>query len=301
MKRLNRDGGFINIEKIKGIIILERPQYSLLALLCATAGIFLASRENIGNIDVILLLKVAFLFWFLNCVAHPINDYYDREADKHGRPNAPIPADLLSLDEVKAIAIINYVIAIVLIAIIPPNWACRTMAIVGLFFTYSYSAPPFRLAARGILGDLTVAAAESIAFIGGWTAVVGWRYETVSLVVALMIGTLCMVGKTAVDIVDVKGDKESGRVTLPMQIGIINTFNIAVSFAIFEVLLFLIIYPLDGMNLLYLPIGLIGLVVTFMALFNLRKDFGEETGRRYTDMLVLPIFIFLIGVIVGSI
>ncbi|MDY6964932.1 MAG: UbiA family prenyltransferase [Halobacteriota archaeon] len=291
----------INTEKIKGIIILERPQYSLLALLCAIAGFFLASRGDTRNIDVSLMLGVAFLFWFGNCVAHPINDYFDRDADKYGRPGAPLPAGLLSLEEVKIIAILHYIIAIILIAIIPPNWACRMMAIIALFFTYAYSATPFRLAARGILGNLTVAVVYSITVIGGWTAAVGWEYETLLSIAAVFVGALCMVAKITVDIVDVKGDKESGRVTLPMQVGASNAFNVAASFAIFEFILYSIMYPLGDMNLLYLPIGVIGMAITSFALLNLRRDFGEETGRRYTDMLVLPIFIFLIGIIVGSI
>ncbi|MDY6932420.1 MAG: hypothetical protein SVJ22_10965, partial [Halobacteriota archaeon] len=66
-------------EKLKNIVIFERPQMAVLALVPAAAGVILASR---GNVDVLLTLRMAFLYWFLCCVSHPINDYYDLEADK---------------------------------------------------------------------------------------------------------------------------------------------------------------------------------------------------------------------------
>lgn len=90
------------------------------------------------------------------CVAHPLNDYYDRETDKTLRPETPIARDELTLNEVKFIIVLHYAITIILIAVLPPNWACRTFAILGLIITFIYSAPPIRTAGRSFFGGLTI-------------------------------------------------------------------------------------------------------------------------------------------------
>ena len=293
----------MNKDKIKAVIAIERPQYAIAALLSVVAGIFLASRGNIGDLSVVLVLKMGILFWFINCVAHPINDYFDRDADKTGRPNAPISSGILSLGEVRIIVILNYIIAFILIAVLPPNFESQAFALLGLFLTYIYSAPPFRTAGRSILGPLSVSGVLLIPFLSGWLAINGWKYEPVLITVMLVFVLFVVAQRMVADIADMTGDKKYGRLTVPIQIGADKSFSLAFFSDIFAFSLFFIGFILGQgqINLLYIPFGAIAAVMTFSALINFKKDFREESARKISEMMMLPLFICIIGVIVGSI
>ncbi|KXA92129.1 hypothetical protein AKJ66_04660 [candidate division MSBL1 archaeon SCGC-AAA259E22] len=77
-------------DRVKGVFWIHRPHFALMGFITSVAGVSLAGMFNLA-----LILKIGLLFWFLHSIAHPINDYIDRESDKIGRPNAPIPAKLV--------------------------------------------------------------------------------------------------------------------------------------------------------------------------------------------------------------
>ncbi len=280
----------------KGVIWIHRPQLSVMAFLISIAGISLA-----GVFDLVLMLKVGLLFWFIQCVAHPINDYIDRESDKTGRPSAPIPAKLLTLKQVKIIIGLDYIIAVLLILIIPLNLPAKIFATIALIYTYIFSAPPIQTNTRGILASITLATVVIIAFLGGWTAAVGWRYDPILIPMSLLIGSPHMTAKNVADIIDMGSDKKSGRITLPMQIGVKKSFYIAAFFGLFAIFLFFLAYFVGRMNIFYLIVGIIGSIITLLCLFYFQKDFGKVTGRKYFEISTLPTLIFPIGIILGSI
>lgn len=281
----------------KGVIWIHRSQFTLMAFLTSIAGVSLA-----GMFDLILMLKVGLLFMFLHNVAHPLNDYIDRESDKIARPTAPIPAKLLTLKQVKIIIGLDYIIAVILILTIPLNLPAKIFATIALILTYVFSAPPIRANARGILASITVATAFVIAFIGGWTAAMGWRYEPILIPLSLLIGSTHMMAKNVVDILDVDSDKKSGRLTLPMRIGVMKSFFIAAFFGLFTIFLFFLTYFVGSMNIFYLIVGIIGSIIILLGLPKFQKDYGKVMGREYYYKIFCsqPI-IFPIGIILGII
>ena len=291
-----------DIKKIaKGVFWIHRPQLAVASFLFSITGISLA-----GGFDLVLMLKVGFLFWVLHCIAHPINDYIDRESDKIGRPDAPIPRKMLTLKQVKIIIVLDYIIAAILILIIPLNLPAKIFATIFLAHTYIFSAPPVHATARGILASIVMATSFVTAFIGGWTAAVGWRYEPILILLSLLIGSMSMSAKNVVDIIDMGSDKKSGRNTLPMQIGVNKAFYISAFFGLFTIFLFFLTYFFGRMNIFYLIAGIIGSLITLLGVFNFQKDYGKVTRmeamrRKYYRIVMLPTFIFLIGIILGSI
>ncbi len=280
----------------KGVFWIHRPQLSIMAFLISIAGIFLA-----GGFDLVLMLEVGFLFWFIQCLAHPINDYFDRKSDETGRPSAPIPAKLLTLKQAKIIIGLDYITAAILIIIIPLNLTVKIFATIALFHTYIFSAPPVHATAKGILASIVLATAFITTFLGGWVAASGWRYDPILIPLSLLIGSTHMTAKNIADIIDVHSDKRSGRVTLPMQIGVKKSFYVAAFFGIFTIFLFFLSDFFCRMNVLYLATGAIGSIITFLCLFYFQKDFGKVTGRKYFEISTLPTFIFPIAIILGSI
>lgn len=286
-------------DKIKAIIILERPQFGILSILCVLSGIFLANRGEIVAIDYLMALKLSLLFWFGMCAAHPINDYFDKETDKSLRQDAPLAAGSLSPNEVKYVAIIHYAIMIILIAVIPPNWAVRVFAILGLIVTYTYSAPPFRMVGRSILSPLTIAAGLIFSLAGGWASVREFEYDPALGILSLMIIFASVIAKNIADIADVEDDIHSERLTLPMQIGVDRTFNLSVLLVPFEFIMISTLYFIGDLNIFYLIIVSIAVIITIFAMISFGRDFSE--GRKYSYMLLLPVIIFLISTVVGSI
>ena len=285
----------------KGVFWIHRPQFTLTSFLFSIVGISLA-----GMFDLILMLKVGLLFAFLHSIAHPINDYMDRESDKIGRPDAPIPMKMLTLKQVKIIIGLDYIIAAILILIIPLNLPAKICATIFLIHTYIFSAPPVHATARGILASIILATAMVTAFIGGWTAAVGWRYEPTLILLSLLIGSMSMSAKNVVDIIDMGSDKKSGRNTLPMQIGVKKSFYIAAFFGLFTIFLFFLTYFVGRMNIFYLIAGIIGSLITLLGVFNFQKDYGKVTRmeamrRKYYRIVMSPTFIFPIAIILGSI
>ena len=286
------------MEKLKNIVVLERPQMAVLSLVPAAAGVILASR---GNVDVLLTLKMAFLYWFLCCVSHPINDYYDLEADKTGKPRAPLVTGVISLNETKIIIAINYIIGLILVLTLPPNSASMMFAALMLTLTWVYSAPPFKFAGRGIYGNIVLSGAVLFPFLGGWTAVNGWALDPVLFIITPMFIFYIVAVKTILDMVDVDGDKRSGRKTIPLQVGVERSLDFSIYFTTFAVISFFAIYLTGIMNVLYIPIGILAAFISFMALANLNGDYGRESGRKYSEMFMIPLFLFSVGFMVGGI
>lgn len=286
-------------DKIKAIVVLERPHFSILSVLCVVAGIFLAKRGNTDSIDYVMATKLSLLFWFGMCVAHPINDYFDRETDRHLRKDAPLSSGSLSLNEVRNVALVHYAIMILMIALIPPNWAVRTFAILGLIITYVYSAPPLRMVGRSILSPLTISAGLIFSLAGGWASVRGFEYDPALGILSLMIIFASIIAKNIADIADVEDDIHSERVTLPMQIGVNKTYSISAFMMPFEFILISLLYFIGNLNFFYLLIVSISVFITVFAMLSFRRNFSE--GRKYSYLLLLPIMIFLISTVVGSI
>jgi len=291
-----------DIKKIaKGVLLIHRPQFSILAFLLSIAGISLA-----GKFDLTLMLEVGLLFSFLHCIAHPINDYIDRESDKIGRPDAPIPKKMLTLRQVKIIVILDYIIAVILILIIPLNFPAKIFATIFLIHTYIFSAPPVHATARGIFASIVLATAFTTIFIGGWAAAVGWRYEPILIPLSLLILFTEMMAKNIADIVDVDSDKKSGRNTLPMQVGIRKAFYISAFFALFAVFLFFSVYFFGRMNIFYLITCIIAFIITLLGLFNFQKEYSKVTRIGVIREKYYKIFAFLmllppIAIILSSI
>ncbi|KXA92876.1 hypothetical protein AKJ66_03360 [candidate division MSBL1 archaeon SCGC-AAA259E22] len=195
----------------------------------------------------------------------------------------------------------DYIIAVLLILILPLNVLTRILATIFLVITFIFSAPPIHTNARGILASITIAIAFIIAFLGGWTEVVGKGFEVLLIPLSFLIGSTHIMAKIVVDIVDIDSDKRSGRNTLPMQIGIKRSFYIATVFGLLIVFMYLLTYFIGNLNIIYLFLGGIGSVITLIGLFRFREDYGRELGREYYKIVTLPTYIFPIAIILGSV
>jgi len=286
---------------IKGVILIERFSYSAVVMIFAVAGYFLANTGNLGDLEWFNVVKVAILFWMIHSTSGPVNDYFDRDSDKIGRPRAPIPSGLLTVNEAKVIVIFNYVIGIILIFVLSPNNLTIIFALIHLFLGLVYSAPPIRLCRTAVGGFSTIAlGAIIVPFLGGWSATDG-KYDPILLIISggLLFTTIAQ--RMVADIADMAGDTRYGRSSLPQQIGARQAYFVAVGSAISSVILFVVAYMVYDLNYYYFPVIGISSFLLIVTLIQFKKDMSPEIARKTSEKLMLPLLLFGIAMIVGAI
>ena len=287
---------------IKGVILIERFSYSAVIMVFAVAGFFLANTGNIGGIEWVSVIKVGVLFWIIHTTSGPINDYFDRNADRTGRPSAPIPSGLLTVKEAMVIVIINYIVGIIVIFTLAPNNLTILFASLHLLFGLIYSAPPIRLCKSPIGGFTTIAFGAFIfPLLGGWVAAAEGRYDNALLFLSGGFLLALITQRMPADIADMTGDNRFGRESLPQQIGIPQAYTVALGCAIFSIALFFVAYFIIELNFFYLVICGISSLLLLLTLFQFKKDMSAEIARKVSEKLMLPLLLFGIAIIVGSI
>lgn len=293
----------MNKKKLIAYIRLERPQFSVIAFLVACAGMMAAYK---GVPDITSLIGVGFLFWFVLNTAHPVNDYFDREIDKYARPDAPLPSGDLSPEEVKKDVIFHYIFVPLLIILIAKALPVETVplmivAFFGLALTAIYSVPPIRTKKRGILKDISIGLAGPTAFLGGWVAIKGW---SISIEFAVLVFVYILLGTCSqmlADIHDMKGEKRAGCRTLPVRIGIKNTFNLSFSLGILSVLFIPIPVIVGWFNKYYTALGVFTMFWIVFVYIKCLVNFDPEKGRDWNNKVLIALALYTIAIIIGSV
>jgi len=293
----------MNRKKIMAYVRLERPQFSVISFLAACGGMIFAYK---GIPDIVSLIGVGFIFWFLNNVAHPTNDYFDREIDKYARPDAPIPSGDVTPEEAKRDMILHYIIAPVLIILIAKLLPVKTLPLItvaffGLALTVIYSVPPISTRKRGILKNMTIGLTFPTVFFGGWVAIKGWSDSIEPFIIVSVYFFLLISESLQADIHDMIGEKKFGYKTLPVRIGIRNTSNVSFVMGVISASLIPIPALMNWVNRYYM---ILGAFVMFWIIFlhlKSRIDFDPEKGRGYHQKLLIGIPIYTIAIIIGSV
>ena len=293
----------MNKKKLIAYIRLERPQYSLISFLAVCAGM-IAAYKSVP--DIASLVGVGFLFWFIHNVAHPVNDYFDREIDKYARPEAPIPSGDISPEGAKKDAILHYIVApplIILIAKALPIETIPLMAVAffGLALGAIYSVPPIHIRKRGILKNIAVGLVIPTAFLGGWVAIKGWSVGIEPLILVSVYFFLSFCVMLWGDIHDIIGEKRFGYKTLPVRIGIKNSFNLSFYMGILSALIIPIPIIMGWFNRYYTVIGAFVMFWIIFLLLWYRINFDPEKGRQYYEKLIIGVPLYTIAIIIGSV
>jgi 4-hydroxybenzoate polyprenyltransferase len=202
--------------------------------------------------------------------------------------------------------ILHYIIAPPLIILIVKALPVETIplmivAFFGLALTAIYSAPPIRLRKRGILKDITIGLVALTPFLGGWMAIKGWSVGIEPLILASVYFLLGTCSQMLADIHDMKGEKRAGCKTLPVRIGIKNTFNLSFSLGILSVLVIPIPVVMGWFNKYY---TVLGAFVMFWIVFVYTKcliNFDPEKGRGWNNKLIIGVMLYSIAIIIGSV
>ena len=202
---------------------LFRLQNCIIGIIGILASAFIAAE---ADVDIItdnwfnIVLACIIIITFMSG-GNALNDYVDREIDKTGHPNRPIPSGRMQPKEALYAGCIMMGLATALSLLF---WNLLSIAIVVaacvLMLAYELG-----LKQRGLVGNITIAVLTGGIFLLGG-AIVGnieGTYMLVGMAILVNIGR-----EITKDIEDMDGDKD--RHTLPMSIGAKNAGILAAIF-----------------------------------------------------------------------
>lgn len=189
----------------------------------------------------------------LNAASNAINQYYDFDNDRINKPTRPLITGEISMRAGFWFAIAVYVVAVLptwVVVIWPatslagklaapwPAHECFAIFVLGMIFTFVYSAPALgRTKADAFLANLTIAIPRGCLLkVAGWSMV-----ASVFHVEPWFIGSiffLFLVGAASTkDFSDMKGDEAAGCRTLPIRFGVVRAARMIAPFFVLPWLL----------------------------------------------------------------
>jgi chlorophyll synthase len=178
-----------------------------------------ASGVSLEGKWLLAIVGIALAGPFVCATSQAVNDWFDRHVDAINEPLRPIPSGRMPGQWGLYIAIIWTAASLAVASLLGP-WGFGA-ACVGLALAWAYSAPPFRLKENGWWGNAACGISyEGIAWTTGAAVMAGGRMpDSRSLWLALLysVGTHGIM--TLNDFKAVKGDRELGVRSLPVQLG----------------------------------------------------------------------------------
>ena len=186
----------------------------------ASSGHYVWNFENVLIAAACMLLSGPLMTGY----TQTLNDFYDREIDAINEPYRPIPSGAISIPQVVT-QIWVLLIAGLAIAYGLDRWAghdfptITTIAVIGSFLAYIYSAPPLKLKQNGWLGNYALGASYITLPWSTGHALFGELNATI--VVLTLFYSLAGLGIAIVnDFKSVEGDRQLGLKSLPVMFGV---------------------------------------------------------------------------------
>jgi chlorophyll synthase len=196
------------------------------------------TTDSVGEVglDTVKALAAMILAGPFMCgFTQTINDWFDRELDAINEPYRPIPSGAITPTEV------GQQVAFLLlgswgIGLGLDNWAgnefpvVTSVALLGTFLAYIYSAPPLKLKAEGWLG--TFALGSSYIALPWWCGHAMFNAASLGIqeVVLTILYSIAGLGIAIVnDFKSIEGDRELGMNSLPVAFGVDTAKWICVS------------------------------------------------------------------------
>ena len=169
----------------------------------------------------------------LNAASNALNQIFDVEVDRINCPHRPLPAGKISPRGAGLFAAAAAAVALALAWLVKTPDGGRPfllIVIVGMMVTAAYSVPPLRLKRWWFTAGPTIATARGLLLVAaGWAAVrQPWNVEPwfIGAVMGLFILGAC----ATKDFAHVKGDEQTGCLTLPVRFGVAQAAIITAPF-----------------------------------------------------------------------
>lgn len=199
-----------------------------------------------------------------------VNDWFDRHVDAINEPGRPIPSGRIPGRWGLGIAVAWTIVSLAFSALLG-TWVFWA-AMLGLFLSWAYSAPPLRLKQSGWLGPAAVAVSyEGLTWFTGAAVMTGGlpAPRILFLAAAYSIGAHGIM--TLNDFKAVEGDARMGIRSLPVTLGVENAALIACTVMALPQIVVVVRLASWGRPLHAAIVGLF-LVVQFVLMTRLMRD-----------------------------
>ncbi len=252
-----------------------------------TCGV-IASGMDIWSQWSIILLGLLLTGPLVCATSQAVNDWFDREVDAINEPNRPIPSGRIPGQWGLFIALAWTLLSLILATALG-TWGL-TATVLALLLAWAYSMPPVRLKQNGWWGNAACGISyEGLAWITGSAVMAGGLMPSVeSMVLALLYSVGAHGIMTLNDFKSVRGDRQMGIRSLPVQLGELNAARVACwTMALPQVV---VIGLLIHWGALPFALGIAGLLLGQIVLM---RWFLREPSKRalYYSGFGVPIFV----------
>jgi len=220
-----------------------------------------------------------------------LNDYFDIESDKINAPERPLPAGLVTKQDVVLLSCVVTILGSITSFLL----SFQALLVVILAWTVGFLYN-WRFKKTGLLGNLMVSFSVGMTFIFGGIAV-GKPFE-VSVWFFGVLALLINLGEEiAADAMDMDGDQKAGSRSLPVLFGPANALKISAAIFVTVVVISFIPFLFDWMKWLYvLPFLFMDIVILYSTMKLLDSSLANR--RMYIRWIYLSASLAILVVIV---
>jgi 4-hydroxybenzoate polyprenyltransferase len=141
----------------QAFLSISRARVQVVSFASATLGVFLGadSLEDVLNLDVLVFVL---LFFVLITFACNINCVFDVAVDRLRKRELAAAVMYFGPKKMRSLLLSEALIAILfsIFLIFRGHWEVAFLALLGLYFAWSYSSPPLRMKGKGAMGPVPV-------------------------------------------------------------------------------------------------------------------------------------------------
>ena len=233
-----------------------------------TCGV-VASGQSFSEHWLLIVLGVVLSGPLVCATSQAVNDWFDRHVDAINEPNRPIPSGRMPGQWGLMIAIAWTLLSLLVATAL--GAVGFLAAIVGLVLAWAYSAPPLRLKLNGWWGNAACGLCyEGVAWVTGASVVLQGAFPDLrSVGLALLYSVAAHGIMTLNDFKSIKGDRQMGVRSIPVQLGPIGAAQSACVTMLAPQLLVIALLlnwgkPLHALGIAALVIGQIVLMRGFL-------------------------------------
>lgn len=276
-----------NIEKIKILLRMSRPQGMISPLCACFSGIYLANMGFPSYIDIIGTFTLIILLWFGGII---LNDYYDYKVDSITEPNRLIPSGKISRSDVLYTSIFSMFIAFLLSLFISIKLSIIVSITILLVVLYNSTFKKM-----GLIGSFSFGIIEGLSFSVGVFVIDTFNQTLLFITISIILlhTSVNMIGA----IKDIEGDRKTGNWTVPAKYGINVTVKLAIFFLLLSSIMAYIPGRLNLLNLRYIPILII--IILWLIIITITAKNENRLGHIALGMYDMGASIYYINFITG--
>lgn len=301
------------------ILFNSRKKHGLLYSIATVAGLFclpgiLSAMGSETEIQVLIqnTVPLPFITLMIAVGMYVLNDLVDADIDRVNSKNRPIPSGLVSRKQAWSFIMLTNGAAVGM-AIITFNLVSCILLVPMMLIGILYSLPKnTALMNRFLLKNIAIALFYGLCGMLGFTSIYGMSLVIDNSMVAVhtmaMSAIMIFVGSTINDLGDIKGDKASGRRTIPIVLGGKNTvMTLTILLATMPIISGLLLYTTlaeqGSISTKITPIAIA--IVATLAIFRMskiNKVFEDMKLMREQHKKWFPLYTILqLGMVMGAV